>query len=182
AAPGALALDGDHVQSAAKVGAGCGQCAAVCPTGAAAYALPPAATLIRRLRTLLTTYRTAGGRQPVVLIHDNPHGTPLIDALARFGDGLPANALPLAVNEVTQVGLETIAAAFAYGARAVRLLLRGKPRHDVTGLMRTLAFAEPILSGLGFGTDRVATIETDDPDALGEALRTIANADGAPRP
>ena len=31
----------------------------------------------------------------------------LIDALARHGDGLPANVLPLAVNEVTQVGLES---------------------------------------------------------------------------
>src|SRR5215468_448762 len=151
-------------------------------SAAPAYALPPAATLIRRLRTLLTTYRAAGGRQPVVLIHDNAHGTPLIDALARFGDGLPANALPLAVNEVTQVGLETIAAAFAYGAAAVRLLLRAKPRHDVTGLAKTFALAEPILAGLGFGPSRVATIETDDPDALAEALQTIETREGTPRP
>ena len=93
-----------------------------------------------------------------------------------IGDGLPANALPVAVNEVTQVGLETLAAAFAYGAVAVRLLLRAKPRHDVTGLHRTLALAEPILAGLGFGAGRVALIETDDPDALGEALRAIAFA------
>ncbi len=70
-------------------------------------------------------------REPVVLLHDAAHGTPMIDALARYGDGLPANVLPLAVNEVTQVGIETIAAAFAYGAVAVRLLLRAKPRHDV---------------------------------------------------
>ena len=107
---------------------------------------------------------------------------PLIDALARLGDGLPANVLPLAVNEVTQVGLEAIAAAFAYGAAAVRLLLRAKPRHDIAGLARTLALAEPILAGLGFGTGRAATIETDDPDALGDALRAIGSADAAPRP
>jgi hypothetical protein len=43
----------------------------------------------------------------------------LIDALARFGDGLPAHVLPFAVNETTQVGLETIAATFAYGASAM---------------------------------------------------------------
>jgi ferredoxin len=86
------------------------------------------------------------------------------------------------VNEVTQVGLETIAAAFAYGACQVRMLLRAKPRHDVAGLNRTLALAEPILSGLGFGTGRAATIETDDPDALGQSLRVIAAGDAAPRP
>lgn len=179
---GAIAPAGDHVAIDAFVCAGCGQCAAICPTDAAAYALPPADTLMRRLRTLLTTYRDAGGASPVVLIHDDDHGAPLIDALARFGDGLPANALPVAVNEVTQVGLDTVAAAFAYGASALRFLLRGKPRHDVSGLARTLALAEPILAGLGFGAGRVATIETDDPDALGAALRAIAPAEGAPRP
>jgi ferredoxin len=179
---GAIAPAGDHVLIDAHICAGCGQCAAACPTGAAEYALPPADALLRRLRTLLTTYREAGGRHPIVLIHDDEHGMPLIDALARFGDGLPANVLPLAVNEVTQVGLEVIAAAFAYGAVALRLLLRAKPRHDVAGLTRTLTLAEPILAGLGFGTGRATTIETDDPDALGAALRAIAAQDGAPRP
>jgi ferredoxin len=179
---GAIAPNGDHVTIDAHICAGCGQCAAVCPTGAASYALPPADALMRKLRALLIAYREAGGAQPIVLIHDDPHGAPLIDALARFGGGLPANVLPLAVNEVTQVGLETIAAAFAYGACQVRMLLRAKPRHDVTGLNRTLALAEPILSGLGFGTGRAATIETDDPDALGQSLRAIVAGDAAPRP
>jgi ferredoxin len=179
---GAIAPAGNHVAIDPYVCAGCGQCAAVCPTGAASYALPPADALMRRLRTLLTVYRDAGGVQPIVLVHDEAHGMPLIDALARFGDGLPANVLPLAVNEVTQVGLETIAAAFAYGAVAVRLLLRARPRHDVAGLAKTLALAEPILQGLGFGAGRVSTLETDDPDALGDALHAIDPPDGAPRP
>src|SRR5262249_6049524 len=126
--------------------------------------------------------REPRGNELILLLHDDAHGTPLIDALARFGDGLPANVLPVAVSEVTQVGLETIAAAFAYGAGAVRLLLRAKPRHDVTGLVRTLALAEPILAGLGFGSGRAATIETDDPDTLGASLRAIEPADPAPQP
>ncbi|MDI4239553.1 4Fe-4S binding protein, partial [Bradyrhizobium sp. Arg237L] len=107
---------------------------------------------------------------------------PLIDALARFGDGLPANVLPFAVNEVTQIGLESIAAAFAYGASAMRFLLRAKPRHDVAGLTRTMAIADPILAGLGFGTDRIATVETDDPDTLLETLRAVPSLPPAPRP
>ena len=179
---GAIAPNGDHVAIDAKICAGCGQCAAACPTGAAAYALPPADTLMRKLRLLLSTYREAGGGNPIVLLHDETHGAELIDALARHGDGLPAHVLPLAVNEVTQVGLEAVAAAFAYGASALRFLLRARPRHDIEGLRKTIALAEPILAGLGFGAGRVSTIETDDPDTLGDTLRAIAALAPTPRP
>ena len=60
---GAITPAGNHVAIDAHICAGCGQCAAVCPTGAASYALPPADTLMRRLRALLTTYHEAGGTQ-----------------------------------------------------------------------------------------------------------------------
>ena len=176
----AITPAGNHVAIDANVCAGCGSCASACPTGAASYALPPVDALLRRLRTLLAAYRSAGGAHPVLLVHDEEHGAALIDALARHGDGLPANLLPLAVNAVTQVGLEFVAAACAYGAETVRFLLRAKPRHDVTALTGMLALAEPILAGLGFGTQRVATIETDDPFALGESLRALPVQPGAP--
>ncbi len=178
----AITPAGDHVAIDADVCAGCGQCAAACPTGAASYALPPEDALMRKLRAMLIAYREAGGEQAIVLVHDDLHGAPLIDALARYGDGLPAHVLPFAVNEITQVGLESIAAAFAYGASAMRFMLRARPRHDVSGLMRTIALADPILVGLGFGAGRIANIETDDPDPLIEALRAIPSMPPAPRP
>ncbi|MDP3319814.1 MAG: 4Fe-4S binding protein, partial [Bosea sp. (in: a-proteobacteria)] len=75
---GAITPNGDHVAISAEICAGCGACAAVCPTGAVTYALPPADALLRRLRTLLATYAEAGGREPVILLHDEAHGEPLI--------------------------------------------------------------------------------------------------------
>src|SRR5215469_3670321 len=121
---GAISPSGDHVTIDEGICAGCGECAAACPTGAASYAMPPADALLAKLRTMLSVYREAGGELPVLLIHDEDHGGALIDALARYGEGLPANVLPFAVNEVTQIGLESVAATFAYGASAMRFLLR----------------------------------------------------------
>jgi ferredoxin len=178
----AISPAGDRVAIDADICAGCGQCAAACPTGAASYALPPEDVLMRQLRSMLLAYREAGGEQPVVLVHDASHGAPLIDALTEFGDGLPAHVLPFAVNEITQIGLESIAAAFAYGASAMHFLLRARPLHDVSGLRRTMALADPIVSGLGFGSGRLVTIETDDPDLLLEALRAIPSMPPVPRP
>ena len=178
----AITPNGDHVLIDEKICAGCGQCAAACPTGAASYALPPVDALLCKLRTLLTVYREAGGTTPVLLLHDEAHGGALIDALARHGDGLPAHVLPLAVNEVTQIGLECIAAAFAYGAAAVRVLLRAKPRHDPAGLYQTVEVAEAILAGLGLDGTCLATIETDDPFALGDALWSLTPGAAVQRP
>jgi ferredoxin len=179
---GAITPNGDYVKINAEVCAGCGQCAAACPTGAASYALPPADALLHRLRAMLLTYREAGGSNAVVLFHDGQHGTALIDALARHGDGLPANVLPFVVNEVTQVGLEAVAASFAYGAAGIRFLLRAKPLHDVAGLYQTIAMADAVVSGLGFSGQRVSTIETDDPDVLGKVLRAIEPGPAVERP
>jgi ferredoxin len=179
---GAITPNGDSVAIDPQICAGCGACASACPTGAAAYALPSADALMRRLRTLLQTYRAAGGNNSVVLFHDGDHGEALIDALARFGDGLPANVLPLLVNEVTQLGPEAIAAVFAYGGAGAALLTRAKPKHDIAGLRQASEMTETIVSSLGYGVGVVRIIETDDPDQLRAALDSAPAGTAAERP
>ncbi|MDO8980396.1 MAG: 4Fe-4S binding protein [Afipia sp.] len=170
---GAITPNGNAVAIDPNVCAGCGSCASVCPTGAASYSLPSADALMRRLRTLLQTYRKSGGEQAVVLFHDGDHGEPLIDALARFGDGLPANVLPVRVNEVTQLGPESLAAVFAYGGTGVALLMRAQPRHETAGLRRAADMSGAVVAALGFGQGVVRILETDDPDQLRAMLDTM---------
>ncbi len=171
---GAITSAGDHVAIDPYICGGCGNCGAVCPTGAADYRLPPAANLVEQVRALLLAYREAGGRQAVLLLHDAKHGAPLIDALSRYGDGLPARVLPLAVYSVSECSTAVFASAFAYGAADLRVLAPGKRREDLGGLAQQLALTETILVGLGFEAGRVGLIETDDPDQLGAALAALA--------
>ncbi|MBK1657247.1 4Fe-4S dicluster domain-containing protein [Paracraurococcus ruber] len=181
---GAITPGKDSVVISAEICAGCGACAAVCPTGAATYALPPPATTLARLRALLLGHAEAGGRDAVLLLHDAGHGEPLIDALARHGDGLPARVLPLRVNEVSQLDLATLAAAFAWGAAGLRVLLPGRRAHGTEGLRRNLDYVGAALDGLGLAAalPRAATVETDDPFTLAEALAPALalRAPGAP--
>lgn len=163
---GAITPAGDHVAIDPYVCAGCGACAGVCPTGAAAYAAPPANTQLERLRTLLGTYRDAGGTAPVLLMHEERHGGELIGAMARHGRGLPARVLPLAVTEIAQLGFEFLAATFAYGATATVVLLPPRKRHETTGLEATLGYVEATLAGLGYGEGCLLAVVEDDPDPV----------------
>ncbi len=165
---GAITPGKDSVAISAEICAGCGSCAAVCPTGAARYALPPAEAVGARIRAALTAFRAAGGEHPVLLFHAE-QGEALIDALARHGDGLPARVIPVRVNEVTQIDLSILAAATAWGAAGLRLLLPARRPEGAEGVLRNIETLNAVTRGLGLG-ERAAAIETDDPFSVGEAL------------
>ncbi len=167
---GAIVPAGDAVAIDAAVCAGCGGCESVCPTGAASYALPSGETLMARLRALLTTYRRAGGEAPVLLLHDLAQGEALIAAIARFGDGLPANVLPLALDRSTALAPDVLLGALALGASQVLILVGGREQEASSGLQQAVALCQTILQGWAYGEGRLAVLDESDPEALAALL------------
>lgn len=170
---GAITSAGDQVEIDPFICAGCGACASVCPTGAATYDLPPVDAVFLRLRTLLSAYHAAGGENPVLLVHDPRHGEEMISLMARGGRGLPATVLPFVVNEVTQVGLDFLSAALAYGVARVCFLVGPDKREELSPLAQQIGLAEAAVEGLGYGGGRFHIFDQQDPDAIEVALHGL---------
>jgi ferredoxin len=166
----AIRPDGDTVAIDPYLCGGCGSCNSVCPTGAASYAYPPGDFLLTRTRTLLGAYAKAGGKRPLLFVHSQADGDGMIEAMARFGRGLPARALPMAVHEPTVLGAEFLLSAVAYGAERVFIAVPSKRRAELDGLAQQVGLAESILTGLGHESGRIVVLVEDDPDAVEAAL------------
>ena len=160
---GAILSAGEHVTIDPMICAGCGSCAAVCPSGAISYDAPPVDTLFRRLSTLASTYTTAGGKNPRLLVHDGATGSEMIALAARFGRGLPSDVIPLETDALSGFGHAEIMAALACGFGEVNILAFPKSELDVIEGQISLATA---LSG----RDSIYLLQPGDPDAMSDLL------------
>ena len=65
------------------------------------------------MATLLDHYLDAGGKTPRLLLADDSHGAQMVEMMARFGPGLPADMLPLTMHSVGRVGHDLLVTAVA---------------------------------------------------------------------
>jgi ferredoxin len=153
---------------------GFGSCATACPTGAIAYHQPDANTSGDYLLRLLKHYREAGGEAPQLLIAAENEREWVESELTA----LPANWLPVWVEESASLGIESWFAALAYGASAVRIALGDDAPASVRALVeRELASAAVLLAGAGLAADRIALFnpdaETDKPISCEPAVALL---------
>ena len=159
---GAITPAGEHVTIDPMICAGCGACSAACPSGAVSYDAPPVDLTMLRVQTLAKAYQEAGGTAPRLLVHD-AHGAEMIRLAARHGRGLPADVVPLEMSAIGAFGHAEAIAALAAGFAHVTLL--PGPGADRAALEAQTALAQAI-----GGADRIAILDTSDPDAMSDAL------------
>ena len=171
----AIAGAGDRIRVNPNLCAGCGACTTVCPTGALSYAYPSAAYTGERLRTLVSTFRDAGGAAEggaaVLLFHSGEHGKEMIGALETGGQGVPADVIPVELQHTASVGLDVWLAALAYGASAVLVLMTDEeaPRYR-TAIAAQMNIANTILGALGYGSETCRLLQASDAGSLGAML------------
>lgn len=176
---GAITPAGHSVAIDPIVCGGCGSCAAVCPSGAPAYAVPTRTDLLRRLDVILATYAEAGGTRPVLLVHNERHGSAVIAAMARFGRGLPANVVPMPVEAVTMLGHAEMASALVFGAERIILLPSPDMPEELSALERESAMLCDMLAAMGHDTSRVEVLLEADPTAVETRLWSLDAVEAA---
>ncbi|HUT42526.1 MAG TPA: 4Fe-4S binding protein [Gammaproteobacteria bacterium] len=166
---------GDTIAVNASLCQGAGSCATACPTGAISYGYPRLADTLQRLRLLLQAYHAAGGTDAVVLFHDASAGR---DAMRGLVAQLPERVIPLEVEEVGSVGMDSWLAALAYGAAAVVLLATpALPARVMREVTLQTDVAGQLLAGMGYPAATLQLYRAGDgalPDLPGTAGRQPA--------
>jgi len=158
---------------------GCGACTTVCPTGALTYAYPRANEQGVRLKTLLSTYAAAGGRDAVILLHSQERGQALVEELGRaaqlkVAQGVPANVIPVALWHTASLGLDVWLSAIAFGASQIVVLATAEeaPQY-LDALQAQMDVAQAILHGLGYTGTHLQLLRASGPTDLDTGLQAL---------
>ena len=159
----AISSAGNKVKVEPHLCMGCGACATVCPSGAMTYQFPRMTDVGARMKTLLQTYRDAGGRDAALLVHNAGTGRVAIAKLARRGKGLPARVIPLESFHIASTGLDMLLGAISLGATQVVVLTGNDdaPQYKVA-LEKQMQIGAAILHGMGYTGVHFSLVAGDD--------------------
>lgn len=165
----AIVSIGERVEVNPNLCQGGGSCATVCPTGAMQYAYPDNRDTNATVRSMLMTYRGAGGTDPVVLFASAEDASVLPDT--------PGNVLLIPVEELASVGHETWLSALAWGAGCVLLVDRGSvPPRSRAALQSQLRLCHTLLEATGVAPNALQMVDDTNLPAACEAVNDIPAA------
>ncbi|KGY11216.1 (Fe-S)-binding protein [Vibrio tubiashii] len=146
---------------------GVGTCATACPTEAIQYALPSPQDTQKFIERTIANYKQAGGQHPIVLICSSRHEQYNVMALKV----LPDNVIPVVVEELPSVGIDSWFAAITNGATQVLFAAsRFMPETILRVLNNEVAIAQELLAQLGIEKETIDILYLE---ALREGIPTL---------
>ncbi len=131
---------------------GIGTCSTACPTEAIQYALPDPKDTQKFIERTLANYRQAGGENAIILFCSSRHESYNVMAMNM----LPDNVIPITLEELPSVGIDSWFAALVNGASQV---LFAASRHMPATILKVLSgeveLAQTMLEQLGLDTGRI---------------------------
>ncbi|GAL03650.1 4Fe-4S binding protein [Photobacterium aphoticum] len=173
---GALSSTGHSIEINPYLCQGVGTCATACPTEAITYALPDPENTQHFVHRLLTRYLSEGGEAPTLLFFGNRDEAKVAQVLPT----LPTSVIPVALEELATIGIDTWFSALAYGAHQVLLATNTAyiPATIDRVLRDELTIAQTFLTEMGYEADRIALFNFADAETFtGFDAALLQNAD-----
>lgn len=138
---------------------GVGTCATSCPTEAISYALPNPVETQTFIERVLAKYFAQGGETPIILFCSSRHEKYTVMMLGM----LPDNIIPITLDELPSVGIDTWFTALTHGACQVMFAASNHmPETIIRVLNQEVGIAQALLAQLGLEQERIHVLYIED--------------------
>ncbi|WP_322002119.1 4Fe-4S binding protein [Marinobacter alexandrii] len=164
---------GDHVQIDSDICAGCGSCAAVCPTSAVTMNETPFEAITKAVDVMAKVYREHTNESPRLVFHTLDAGGDAIAQLARYGDGLADDLIPLGLEHVDRIGHAEILAAL--GAGYAEVLILADNEEDRQAVASEVELTQAMVSGAHHSPSRVRVVAATELSVAGDNAGRVSD-------
>ena len=166
----AITSNNDVVYIDQGICGGCGMCGGVSIRRAQTN-YPTISDELTIIDTLKHNYTMAGGKNPWLLLHDGNYGNDLIDALARFDIGLPANLIPYQLHSVGRVGHDILVSALSFGFEKVFIFIDPNKFEENKSIIDQIELANTLIEGVGISYEkRFVLVQEEDPEKISKTI------------